>query len=150
VDTFSKVAAMFDLGFLGNYKFNVSPEYYACMVAILLILVCLFMLARTQSVYSAVPDLHEVFDRLGKIELALSEHRNKTANQTGLLESEIKSVSHDVAQIRKIMDVIFAKAPVAPEHAARYEDSNDFGADLSAGSASDQKVTHNVRISKKD
>jgi hypothetical protein len=152
VEAISRVMQAFDLGFLFDPKtqLHIPAEYFASVLAGFLIVICFLLLLRVRAISATLSDLNFIQERFYKIELAISEFKNKTANQFSHADQQNKMLAQDVAQIQKIMEIIFSKEPATPRVASKYEESHRVAGDHSGPRTVVEKVKSDVRLFKNE
>jgi hypothetical protein len=142
----------FDLGFLfdAKTKIHIPAEYFSSIIAAFLIVICFLLLLRVRAISATLSDLNFIQERFYKLELALSEFKNKTANQFSQADQQTKMLAQDVAQIQKIMEIIFSKEPTTPRMASKYEEVNRVAGDHAGPRTVVEKVKSDVRLFKNE
>ncbi len=102
---------------------NITPESYSVIMGVTAVLISLIAFARAGARSpNGFSNIDTFQARLDKIELILSESRNKQANALSHLEMEIKASQHDIAEARKIMDIVFSRKASNSGVATDYND----------------------------
>ncbi len=103
---------------------NLSPNDYTFLVSIFSLIVALVAFGRagTSHLNNGFSNNDALQARLDKVELSLADMRNRYANALSHLEMELKSAQHDVAETRKIIEIVFSNKNSTAETAHDYQE----------------------------
>ncbi|MDZ4785362.1 MAG: hypothetical protein SGJ02_04715 [bacterium] len=118
---------------------NLSAADFTFLVAIFGLVVSLLAFSRAGSKTGGVglAAIDAINSRLEKVELSLSDIRNRYANALSLVDQEVKTLEHDVAETKKIIEIVFSKKNGVAETATEYQEYHR--------AASADKVTVHMR-----
>ena len=96
---------------------NITPAQITFLVAIVALIMSLFAFGRAGlRNYSTFRGTDATQSRLDKLELSYADLRNRYSTALSHMEQELKSAQHDVAEMKKIMEIVFQKNPGTAEH----------------------------------
>ena len=152
MDRFSSILATIPFSHFQDYihTFNLSANDYSVMMSIFAAIMGLLAFARAgMNAPTGFSDVDSLYARLDKAEVTIADFKNRFANALSMLEMELKGSQHDVAEVKKIIEIVFSKRAGTGATAVDYEEYHSRPAGVEDTNLNMRGAPLNVRVSQK-